>query len=306
MVAEAADNSPHSAGRYLFVGGLAVAATILVCVIAALLGRVAPERQQRPTSPPTMSGEVARFPEPFNLDARADYYIERGIDSCRTGNLDQAVADLTQAIKIDPKSAKAYYSRGVVRVKQGEFDLAIQDFETALALDPDYSVAATGMELAVRKKREKEGDTYTPPVQGRTQDQAEASVQSWVRANTQLLYDDKGNGTAVNKRAQQIFENDLTAIPYGVEKHQLALRLALAEQPKAPARKTNAQHARRQPEEIAVDLGSGVKLELVLIPAGSLLMGSSDSDSTARSSEKPQHEVRITNPFYPTFRTSGA
>jgi formylglycine-generating enzyme required for sulfatase activity len=51
-------------------------------------------------------------------------------------------------------------------------------------------------------------------------------------------------------------------------------------------------------EELAVDLGGGVKLEMVLIPAGQFLMGSSDSDKDARGAEKPQHQVRITKPFY--------
>ena len=49
---------------------------------------------------------------------------------------------------------------------------------------------------------------------------------------------------------------------------------------------------------IAVDLGGGVKLELVLIPAGEFMMGSPDSDNNAQGDEKPQHRVRITKPFY--------
>jgi formylglycine-generating enzyme required for sulfatase activity len=44
------------------------------------------------------------------------------------------------------------------------------------------------------------------------------------------------------------------------------------------------------PKELAVDLGGGVKMEMVLIPAGSFLMG----DAVA----KPVHKVRITKPFY--------
>ncbi|NQT39791.1 MAG: formylglycine-generating enzyme family protein, partial [Planctomycetes bacterium] len=44
------------------------------------------------------------------------------------------------------------------------------------------------------------------------------------------------------------------------------------------------------PKKLAVDLGGGVELDLVLIPAGSFLMG----DDRA----KPVHKVRITKPFY--------
>ena len=51
-------------------------------------------------------------------------------------------------------------------------------------------------------------------------------------------------------------------------------------------------------KELAVDLGKGVKLEMVLIPAGEFLMGSPDADHRARGNEKPQHRVRITKPFY--------
>ena len=47
-----------------------------------------------------------------------------------------------------------------------------------------------------------------------------------------------------------------------------------------------------------LDLGGGVKLEMVLIPAGEFLMGSPDSDKDADADEKPQHRVRITRPFY--------
>ena len=56
--------------------------------------------------------------------------------------------------------------------------------------------------------------------------------------------------------------------------------------------------AKSPPKELTVDLGKGVKLEMVLIPAGEFLMGSPDSDKVADSDEKPQHRVRITKPFY--------
>jgi formylglycine-generating enzyme required for sulfatase activity len=47
---------------------------------------------------------------------------------------------------------------------------------------------------------------------------------------------------------------------------------------------------------MALDLGSGVKLELVLIPAGKFMMGSEKGDDF--SPQKPIHEVVISHPFY--------
>ena len=47
-----------------------------------------------------------------------------------------------------------------------------------------------------------------------------------------------------------------------------------------------------------MDLGQGVKLEMVPIPAGNCPLGSPASDKDAGDDEKPQCRVRITKPFY--------
>ena len=43
---------------------------------------------------------------------------------------------------------------------------------------------------------------------------------------------------------------------------------------------------------------NSIGMKLVLIPAGEFQRGSPDSDSQAKANEKPQHQVRITRPFY--------
>ena len=48
------------------------------------------------------------------------------------------------------------------------------------------------------------------------------------------------------------------------------------------------------PKELTVDLAGGVKMEFVLIPAGSFMMG----DEKGLAWEKPVHKVTITKPFY--------
>ena len=71
------------------------------------------------------------------------------------------------------------------------------------------------------------------------------------------------------------------------------LAVTAAEEPQEAGGKTQSR-----PKELTVELGKGVKLEMVLIPAGEFLMGASDSDKDFHYGEKPQHRVRITKPFY--------
>jgi formylglycine-generating enzyme required for sulfatase activity len=89
-----------------------------------------------------------------------------------------------------------------------------------------------------------------------------------------------------------------------------SLPLAVAQEAKEAGGKTNGS-----PKELTVDLGVGVKLELVRIPPGEFLMGSAEStEDTATffnktyvgrplkavffNDEHPRHRVRITQPFY--------
>ena len=52
---------------------------------------------------------------------------------------DLAIADYTQALRINHDYAEAYYNRGSAYHRIGQDDLAIADFTEALRINPDYS-----------------------------------------------------------------------------------------------------------------------------------------------------------------------
>jgi formylglycine-generating enzyme required for sulfatase activity len=52
------------------------------------------------------------------------------------------------------------------------------------------------------------------------------------------------------------------------------------------------------PATLTLDLGKGVTMKLVLIRAGTFMMGSPDSEKGRKADESPQHEVTISKPFY--------
>ena len=71
-----------------------------------------------------------------------------------------------------------------------------------------------------------------------------------------------------------------------------SLALATAAEPKTDGK------TKSPPKELTMDIGKGIKLEMVLIPAGEFMMGAPDSEKGAFENEKPRHRVRITKRFY--------
>lgn len=73
------------------------------------------------------TGAVSRTP-PTN-DAK--FYHDRGMTSYHRGELMAAIADLDQAIQIDPRFQDAYIDRGIVFYRLKRFDRAFADVATA-------------------------------------------------------------------------------------------------------------------------------------------------------------------------------
>ena len=86
---------------------------------------------------------IADYTEAIRLDIdnETPMYYSRGDMYLRKGDLDNAIADYTEAVRIDPDFAEAYLNRGLAYEKKGSVDSAIADYTEALRLDPDCEEA---------------------------------------------------------------------------------------------------------------------------------------------------------------------
>jgi tetratricopeptide (TPR) repeat protein len=63
-------------------------------------------------------------------------YHNRGSAHYGKGDFDRSIADYSEAVRLDPKSASAYGGRGLAYFDKGDFDRAIADYNEAIKLDP--------------------------------------------------------------------------------------------------------------------------------------------------------------------------
>ena len=63
-------------------------------------------------------------------------YFNRGRAHAKKSQYDRAIADLTQAIKLNPKDDKAYNNRGIAYKKKADYRRAIADYDKAIKLNP--------------------------------------------------------------------------------------------------------------------------------------------------------------------------
>lgn len=74
----------------------------------------------------------------------AEEYFSKGSAWYNKGELDKALGDYNEAIRLNPKYTVAYYNRGVTWDNKGEYEKAIADYNEAIRLDPKYADAYYG------------------------------------------------------------------------------------------------------------------------------------------------------------------
>jgi tetratricopeptide (TPR) repeat protein len=82
-------------------------------------------------------------------NAAARDRFERALERARADDLERALVDFSEAIRLDPQFTDAYLQRGQARFRNGDVEGAITDFTRALELDPRHAAAykARGMAM---------------------------------------------------------------------------------------------------------------------------------------------------------------
>jgi tetratricopeptide (TPR) repeat protein len=82
---------------------------------------------------------IADCTQAIRLDPnRFDAYFGRGLSYFHKADYDRAIADFTQVIRLTPNTANAYYRRGRAYVGKGDIDRAIADFTQTIQLAPNH------------------------------------------------------------------------------------------------------------------------------------------------------------------------
>ena len=104
-------------------------------VLAACQDENAP-RQPRRDVCTSLIEDAAQIPE-----VRAEAYLNRGIVAEAQGDDHGAIADYSDAIKLNPDYGVLYHYRGLAYERDDKIALAIADYTKALALDPSDTEA---------------------------------------------------------------------------------------------------------------------------------------------------------------------
>jgi len=95
-------------------------------------------------SPPAGNAATAASAPPRKPTGQSADYTSRGLGKARNGDWDGAIADLNQAIALDPGNYVACYLRGSAKQSKNDLDGAMADFTRAIAINLNYDVAYLG------------------------------------------------------------------------------------------------------------------------------------------------------------------
>lgn len=104
-------------------------------------------RRRAPAVKPVPAPQTVPTPAPTPVPVAtpkppdAAFYQNRGNSRFVLGEFDDAIADYTKAIELDPKQVTIFFSRGMAYLNKKNFNPAIADFDRVIELEPNEASA---------------------------------------------------------------------------------------------------------------------------------------------------------------------
>jgi tetratricopeptide (TPR) repeat protein len=114
-------------------------------------------------------------------------FAQAGAEQEQSGNFEQAIAEYTKALEIDPKFGEVLCRRAHVHQSTGDYDRAIADFSKAIANEPKNAMALLGRGSAFEAKSllKQAIDDYSRAIKA-----SKAGIAYYARGTAQLAIGD--------------------------------------------------------------------------------------------------------------------
>lgn len=193
-------------------------------------------------------GAIADFTRALELKPSAETYRARSESHRLSGNPKGAVEDAKRGLELEPKNPFSYLFRGIALEAQGEIDRAIADFEEGLRLDPadidcirerGYCRSILGrweegtrdLEAFVKKYPDTFYETQLMIYLNRSRGGDQAAAAGWLRGRlSRWPKDDTGTLEArflLGERTEGELLGDLDAIDGEIAQYYIGMRLLL-------------------------------------------------------------------------------
>lgn len=145
--------------------------------------------------------------------AKALAYVNRGIAYGKNGEYDEAIADFTKALELEPNNMSAYCNRGLAYLEKGVPDQAIANFTKALELEPNniFAYRNRGLAYLYKYDPDKAIEDFTKILDEQHHDDAEAAGAYLLRGFAYILKRDYDKAIADYSKALEFRLNNENA-----------------------------------------------------------------------------------------------